>query len=168
MISWDIVRLPQLGPILLAELDGVSLIYLGLGQEGPQALSVFAARHYSTNELVSRPSPLLEEAAKQIWQYWRGERQVFELPVVLAGTDFQKRVWRVMANVPFGETTTYGQIAASIGAPKALRAVGQACGANPVPIIIPCHRVLARNGLGGFSCGTSFKRLLLAREGIFK
>ncbi len=162
------IRLPQLGSVLLAELDGVSLIYLGLGEEQLQALNVFAGRYYSAHELVRRSSPLLAEAANQIWQYWRGERQVFDLPVALAGTEFQKRVWRAMAEVPFGETTTYGQIAAHIGAPKALRAVGQACGANPVPIIIPCHRVLARNGLGGFSCGTSYKRLLLAREGIFK
>ncbi len=166
MISWSLATFAQLGLMLLAELDGSSLIYLGLGEEDPQALMAFAARHYPTHELACRRSPLLEEASNQIDQYLHGDRRVFDLPLSLAGTDFQRRVWRALVGVPFGQTTTYGQIATLIGAPKAMRAVGQACGANPVPIIIPCHRVLARNGLGGFSGGTNFKRVLLANEGI--
>jgi O-6-methylguanine DNA methyltransferase len=83
-----------------------------------------------------------------------------------AGTEFQQRVWAVLAAIPRGECRTYGQIAAAIGKPDAVRAVGQACGANPIPVFIPCHRVVAADGqLGGFSGGLRWKRQLLAREG---
>ncbi len=83
------------------------------------------------------------------------------------GTDFQKSVWAAISQIGLGKTQTYGQIAASIGKPLAVRAVGGACGANPVPVLVPCHRVLPKSGgMGGFSCGSEWKRRLLAREGI--
>lgn len=83
-----------------------------------------------------------------------------------AGTKFQRRVWAALRRIPPGRTTTYGQIAQAIGRPQAVRAVGGACGANPVPVLIPCHRVVQTGGgLGGFSGGLEWKRLLLAREG---
>src|SRR5471030_1734635 len=83
-------------------------------------------------------------------------------------TDFQKSVWRQMLKISTGKTKSYGEIAAAIGNPKGVRAVGGACGANPVPVLVPCHRVLATNKkLGGFSGGLDWKRKLLAREGIF-
>jgi O-6-methylguanine DNA methyltransferase len=82
-------------------------------------------------------------------------------------TEFQKSVWRQMLKIPAGKTKSYGEIAAAIGNPKAVRAVGGACGANPVPVLVPCHRVLAANKkLGGFSGGLDWKRSLLKREGI--
>jgi O-6-methylguanine DNA methyltransferase len=81
------------------------------------------------------------------------------------GTDFQKSVWRELKKIPRGQTHTYGEIAAAIGKPKAVRAVGSACGANPLPIFIPCHRVVAKNGLGGFGSGLPWKNLLLKMEG---
>jgi O-6-methylguanine DNA methyltransferase len=82
-------------------------------------------------------------------------------------TEFQKSVWRQMLKISTGKTKSYGEIAAAIGNPKAVRAVGGACGANPVPVLVPCHRVLAANKkLGGFSGGLDWKRSLLAREGI--
>ena len=85
-----------------------------------------------------------------------------------AGTEFQRAVWEAMKTIPTGATQSYGQIAAMIGRPKAVRAVGQACGANPIPVLIPCHRVLAAHGrLGGFSGGLDWKLKLLAREGLF-
>src|SRR5215510_15046931 len=94
-------------------------------------------------------------------------------PVVLppldlsAGTPFQQRVWEALRRIGVGRTMTYGQIADAIGKPKATRAVGSACGANPIPILIPCHRVLAGDGsVGGFSAGLKWKQLLLASEGI--
>lgn len=89
-------------------------------------------------------------------------------PLDLNGaTDFQKSVWRELRNISSGKTKSYGEIAERIGKPKAVRAVGGACGANPIPILIPCHRVLAANKkLGGFSGGLDWKRKLLAREGI--
>jgi O-6-methylguanine DNA methyltransferase len=83
------------------------------------------------------------------------------------GTAFQRSVWRVMQKIPPGQTRSYGEIAQAIGKPEAVRAVGGACGANPIPILVPCHRVLAAGGkLGGFSGGLKWKRELLAREGI--
>ena len=82
------------------------------------------------------------------------------------GTDFQKSVWRELKKIPRGQTRTYGEIASTIGKPKAARAVGAACGANPLPIFIPCHRVVAKNGLGGFGGGLPWKVLLLKMEGV--
>ena len=83
-----------------------------------------------------------------------------------SGTEFQRRVWKALRSIPPGQTKSYSQIAQAIGRPEAVRAVGQACGANPIPVVIPCHRVLAAGGkLGGFSSGLDWKRKLLAREG---
>lgn len=86
------------------------------------------------------------------------------------GTEFQQAVWREMQKIPRGQTRTYGEIAKAIGRPKAVRAVGSACGANPIPLFIPCHRVTAKNGLGGFGSGLPWKKLLLRledwREGV--
>ena len=88
-------------------------------------------------------------------------------PLDLAGTEFQKSVWSALRKIFPGQTKSYGEIARAIGRPKAVRAVGGACGANPVPVLVPCHRVLAANKkLGGFSGGLNWKRNLLAREGI--
>ena len=88
-------------------------------------------------------------------------------PLDLVGTEFQKGVWNAMRKIPLGKTKSYGEIACAIGKPKAVRAVGGACGANPVPVLVPCHRVLAANGrIGGFSSGLDWKRKLLAREGV--
>jgi O-6-methylguanine DNA methyltransferase len=89
-------------------------------------------------------------------------------PLDLAGTEFQRRVWYALRKISAGQAKSYGEIAQTIGKPKAVRAVGGACGANPVPIFVPCHRVLAANKkLGGFSGGLDWKRSLLAREGIY-
>ncbi len=81
------------------------------------------------------------------------------------GTEFQRRVWRALLDIPHGETRTYKQIAEQIGRPRAARAVGQAVGANPLPIVVPCHRVVAQNGLGGFGGGLAMKKRLLRLEG---
>ena len=95
-----------------------------------------------------------------------GEPKKFP-PLDLAGTEFQKSVWNALRKISTGKTKSYGEIAAVIGKPKAVRAVGGACGANPVPVLVPCHRVLAANKkLGGFSGGLDWKRSLLKREGI--
>ena len=88
-------------------------------------------------------------------------------PLDLAGTEFQKSVWNALRKISPGKTKSYGEIARAIGKPKAVRAVGGACGANPVPVLVPCHRVLAANRkLGGFSDGLDWKRKLLASEGV--
>lgn len=90
------------------------------------------------------------------------------IEIVLKGaTPFQKKVWKVLQTIPYGETRTYKWVAQKIGKPRAVRAVGQACGANPLPLIIPCHRVVASGGkLGGFSLGVAMKKRLLKLEGI--
>jgi O-6-methylguanine DNA methyltransferase len=88
-------------------------------------------------------------------------------PLDLVGTEFQKSVWNELRKIPAGKTKSYGEIARTIGKPKAVRAVGGACGANPIPVLVPCHRVLAANGkIGGFSGGLERKRELLKREGV--
>jgi O-6-methylguanine DNA methyltransferase len=104
----------------------------------------------------------------QVQEYLAGKRQKFDLKIILNGTDFQNAVWREMQRIPYGQTKSYKQIAAAIKRPKAYRAVANACGKNPYPIIIPCHRVVASNGLGGFSLGIDIKKQLLKLEGVIK
>lgn len=124
------------GPLTLVELDG-ELVRLGWG-DAPDDLP------------DGVPTPLLAEAARQIAAYFDGSLTDFDLPLAPSGTDYQKRVWRAMNEIPYGETRTYGELAKSAGTVP--RAVGGACGANPIPVILPCHRVVAANGgAGGFS-----------------
>ncbi|GHH00294.1 methylated-DNA--[protein]-cysteine S-methyltransferase [Pseudodonghicola xiamenensis] len=107
------------------------------------------------------------EVRRQLIAYFAGELRRFDLPLHLAGTTFQNDVWRYLADIPFGETRTYGQIANALGRPKASRAVGAANGSNPLPIILPCHRVIGSNGaLTGFGGGVPVKAGLLRLEGV--
>jgi O-6-methylguanine DNA methyltransferase len=112
----------------------------------------------------SDPTALLREACRQLDEYFAGERTVFDLPLDF-GTGFQEQMRRAMFAIPFGQTRTYGELAKTLGRPA--QAIGQACGANPIPIFIPCHRVLAASGLGGFSApgGVETKIALLKLEG---
>ena len=107
----------------------------------------------------------LEPAIRQLEEYFRGERRAFELPIAPQGSSFQKRVWEELLRIPFGETRSYGQIAEAIGLPDTARAVGAANGQNPIPIVIPCHRVIGASGaLVGFGGGLDTKRWLLHHE----
>jgi methylated-DNA-[protein]-cysteine S-methyltransferase len=110
-------------------------------------------------------SPLLDEAARQLAEYFAGTRSRFDLKLAPAGSPFERSVWSAMEQIPYGETRCYGDLAHDVG--SAPRAVGRACGRNPIPIVIPCHRVLARGGIGGYSGdgGLLTKRRLLALEG---
>ena len=111
--------------------------------------------------------PTVDRAAAQLPEWFAGERRHFDLPLAPVGTAFQRRVWAVLVSVPYGETATYGDIAAAIGQPTATRAVGAANGRNPIPLIIPCHRVIGSNGaLVGYSGGggVATKRYLLDVE----
>jgi len=113
------------------------------------------------------PDRITEKAVKQLQEYFRGKRKVFDVPLSLHGTDFQIKVYKAMIDIPFGETKSYGDIARVIGSPKAFRAVGGACHSNPIPIIVPCHRVVGSDGsLTGFGLGLDVKKLLLDLEGI--
>lgn len=112
-------------------------------------------------------NPVLEEATRQLERYFARKLQRFELPLAARGTDFQKSVWKMMREIPYGETATYGGMATAPGSGP--RAVGMACGRNPIPVIVPCHRVLGSGGKeGGFSGGQGLptKRKLLALEGV--
>lgn len=109
---------------------------------------------------------LLSDIRKEIEEFLEGKRKTFTVKLPEPeGTDFQKAVWDQLKKIPFGEAMTYGQIAEAIGRPRAARAVGSACGANPYSVIVPCHRALAVNGLGGFGLGLDMKKRLLALEG---
>ena len=110
--------------------------------------------------------PVLKDAATQLEEYFARERTEFDIPMELDGTSFQKQVWAELSRIPYGTTISYGELARRVGRPKGPRAVGQANGRNPVPIIVPCHRVVASNGLGGYGGGLPMKRALLAVEGL--
>lgn len=110
-------------------------------------------------------SSLMRETIRQLRLYFAGELQIFDLPLELIGTEFQKKVWAALVTIPYGETRSYTEIAAQIGAPRAVRAVGAANGRNPIPIVVPCHRVIGASGsLVGFGGGLEWKRLLLDLE----
>jgi methylated-DNA-[protein]-cysteine S-methyltransferase len=105
------------------------------------------------------------EVIRQLQAYFRGELKEFDLPLAMEGTEFQLRVWNALRGIPYGETISYAQLAERIGNPKAVRAVGLANGSNPIPIIVPCHRVIGSDGsLTGFGGGLSTKRMLLELE----
>ncbi|MEJ2274283.1 MAG: methylated-DNA--[protein]-cysteine S-methyltransferase [Woeseiaceae bacterium] len=107
----------------------------------------------------------LAEACRQLREYFAGERREFDLPLSLTGTDFQVSVLRALRDIPYGETVSYGDIARRVGRPKAVRAVGAANGRNPIPIVIPCHRVIGSTGdLTGFGGGLDTKEALLRLE----
>ncbi len=117
--------------------------------------------------LPGREDRRAEQVRSQLLRYLAGENVTWRVPLDLsAGTLFQQRVWRALIQIPYGETRTYGNLAASLGQPGASRAVGNAAGANPVPVIVPCHRLVAVGGrIGGFSAGLEIKRALLHLEG---
>jgi methylated-DNA-[protein]-cysteine S-methyltransferase len=111
-------------------------------------------------------SPVLEEAARQLAQYFRGERDTFDLPLApIGGTPFEREVWTELARIPHGETISYAKLAERVGRPKAVRAVGRANAKNPLSIVVPCHRVIGKSGvLTGYSGGLEAKRWLLDHE----
>jgi methylated-DNA-[protein]-cysteine S-methyltransferase len=112
-----------------------------------------------------KPAPTLAPVLRQLAEYFAGDRKQFDVPLAPRGTPFQLEVWRMLQRIPYGETRSYADIARSIGRPAATRAVGAANGANPIPIIIPCHRVIGTNGaLTGFGGGIAVKRRLLDLE----
>ena len=119
-------------------------------------------------EAPDRPDdPLIAEAARQLDDYFAGRRLAFDLPLDLHGTAFQRAVWDALRAIAPGETRTYGDIARTVGAPSAVRAVGAAVGRNPVGIIVPCHRVIGRDGtLTGYAGGLDRKEVLLRLEGV--
>ncbi len=146
--------------VLILELIDAHIHSLFLPGEVPRITKRRDDAALSVRELsVSR------EAATQLNEYFLGERRVFHLPLDIQGSSFQKAVWEELLNIPYGQTRSYGQLAAAIGKPKAARAVGQACNRNPLPLLIPCHRAVGGGGgLTGYRGGLDMKRRLLALE----
>ena len=115
--------------------------------------------------IACHETPLLSEGKRQVLEYLAGKRRVFDLPLAPRGTEFYRSVWRALEAIPYGETRSYRDIAQAVGRPKAVRAVGQANHNNPIPIIIPCHRVVGANGsLTGYGGGLDMKKHLLRLE----
>ncbi|HWQ75143.1 MAG TPA: methylated-DNA--[protein]-cysteine S-methyltransferase [Syntrophomonas sp.] len=141
-----------LGPITIGEDDGF-ITYVGLPGDNPPSNQI-----WYENEVLT-------EAAFQLWEYLNGKRREFDLPLAPQGTEFQLQVWTTLQQVPYGETRSYKDIALKISNPGAYRAVGQANNRNPIPIFIPCHRVIGSNGkLIGYGGGLELKARLLDLE----
>ena len=144
----------EIGRIAIGENGGAIALLRLPGEEVP-------------GTVVQHETELLRKAAEQLREYLRGERKMFDLPLAPEGTVFQKAVWSALQEIPYGQTRSYGEIAAQIGRPKACRAVGMANHCNPIPIFIPCHRVVGANGsLTGYAGGVEKKRRLLLLEGV--
>lgn len=153
----------------------VGVIFIAMSARGVRGLCISAdngeaafveglRRRYGVEPIESKGP--LKEAFKWLDKYFAGRFLPFPLPLDPVGTDFEKMVWRAIALIPPEETRTYGQLAASVGRPLAARAVGGACGRNPIPVIIPCHRVVSGSGPGGYTGGLHIKRALLEIEGV--
>ena len=131
-------------------------------EEDGALLAITAHRAYDE---IEKETPLIKEAYRQLSEYLLGNRKYFELPLNPKGTDFQRKVWQALCDIPYGETRSYKQIAEAIGKPKAIRAVGMANNRNPLLIVVPCHRVIGADGkLVGYAAGIEKKEFLLKLE----
>jgi O-6-methylguanine DNA methyltransferase len=161
------VRFIEVGGLPLAYADaGHGLCWLSLRGDREASLSAlehWRAKHAPGAEVVESHD-LLPEVARQLEDYVAGRRECFDVALDERGTAFQRQVWAALRRIPFGRTVTYGELAEQLGRPGAARAVGTANGSNPIPIVTPCHRVVARDGLGGFAGGLELKRRLLGLE----
>jgi methylated-DNA-[protein]-cysteine S-methyltransferase len=150
------------GNVFSYRLHGVTI---GIAEEDGTVTGVFFGRKPFAG-FAKAETPVIRKTAAQIEEYLAGKRKQFTVPVVMRGTEFQKAVWQALRQIPFGETRSYKEIAAAIGKPKAVRAVGMANNRNPMVLIVPCHRVIGHDGsLTGFGGGLPLKRRLLELEG---
>lgn len=146
-----------LGPLLLAGNEqGLHLLHM----DAAQPWELPGEWHPAHNQL--------DDVARQLDEYFAGKREVFEVRLAPLGTAFQREVWQALQRIPYGTTCSYGDLAEQIGRPRAVRAVGTANGANPIAIIVPCHRVIGSNGtLTGYAGGVERKQILLELEGAW-
>ncbi|WP_334328712.1 methylated-DNA--[protein]-cysteine S-methyltransferase [Companilactobacillus sp. HBUAS59699] len=159
-LYYQIIRFENHTYIVAATKSG--LAYVGLRDETLDDMSKFypRARFIQDDERTNN-------YAREVKEYLAGDRTDFDLKIDISGTAFQESVWHAVAQIPYGQVSNYTKIAEKINRPKAVRAVGTAIGRNPVPLVIPCHRVLAKNGsLGGYRGGLVMKKDLLHLEGI--
>ncbi len=137
---------------------------MGLAQESGALVRLYLPGE-GVPRIAEHETPLLAEGKRQLAEYFAGTRKTFDLPLRPEGTAFRQKTWQVLTDIPYGATITYGQLAVGVGNPKAVRAVGQANHHNPLPILIPCHRVVGADGsLTGYGGGVELKKLLLALE----
>lgn len=138
---------------------------LGIAEKEGAVSNIFFEKDKPPNGFEKRETPLIKKAASQLEEYFGGKRKVFDIPLVLHGTAFKVKVWKALQTIPFGETRSYGEIAAMIENPKACRAVGMANNTNQIVIIVPCHRVIGHDGgLTGYAGGLELKQKLLELE----
>ena len=154
------------GWILYAAVTSNGLCCVTLPNESFEDLTGFVQKHIP-DAMLERNEAALAPYLRELKEYLEGKRQQFSVPLDLRGTPFQVAVWKSLLQIPYGQWTTYSDIAASIGRPSAVRAVGAAIGANPIPFVIPCHRVIGKNGkLTGYSGGLELKSALLKLENV--
>lgn len=152
------------GLLLLGELDGQLCMCDWIASRRHDN-NLGRLRHSLKATINPLTTSLLEKTANELDEFFQRRRQVFDIPLLMAGTDFQKRVWQSLLSIPYSTTTTYGELAQAIGCPRSVRAVAAAVGANPMSIIVPCHRVIGHdNALTGYAGGLAAKRFLLALE----
>lgn len=163
-LRWTAVN-DALWPIYLIT-SPTHLVYVGLGTRPDETCHAWLKKRWPQASLHRTDRPL-ERMATQFREYVQQTRREFSIRLHFSGTPFQKQVWRALCDIPYGTTCTYSHIAERIGNPRAVRAVAGAIGANPMPLIVPCHRVIGKNGtLTGFGWGIDKKRTLLQLEGI--
>ena len=132
-------------------------------------MSIDLASRSSRTRSTGQPAAeaILDDAERQLGEYFAGTRTTFDVALDLTGTEFQRAAWDALTRIPYGTTVSYAEQAAMVGSPRATRAIGSANGRNPIPIIVPCHRVIASDGsLGGYALGLEMKRALLALERV--
>ena len=140
------------------------LLRVAFPRQGGSGFAGAVARHLTDAERVDG-LPALDKAARELEEYFQGKRREFGVELDLRGTPFQKSVWRALQGIPYGGTLSYSELARRVNRRQGQRAVGTAAGANPIPVIIPCHRLIRSDGqLGGFAGGLESKRRLLAHE----
>jgi len=141
---------------------------LGIGVKDEKICSIALENEYKGTLPGGKRTECSELAAMQIEEYFQGQRKQFQLPLAFSGTEFCKKVWACLMDIPYGETRSYEDIAIAVGNPKAMRAVGMANHRNPIMLVVPCHRVIGKNGtLVGYAGGLEVKKKLLNREGIY-
>lgn len=160
-ISYTIVDC-ALGRLLIAATE-LGVCYVAFGDSDSE-IEGHLHREYPAAE-IRRDESSIRDWTQALLEHLDGNQPCLDVPIDITGTEFQRRVWEALASIPYGSTRSYSEVAQSVGQPHAVRAVGRACGANPVSIVVPCHRVVRKDGgLGGYGWGLERKRALLERE----